>query len=721
MMSLIPSNRTALLPCLLLCLLLSAFHPQQQYLQLLPGVNADKDANIYPWGSNPNTHFKMYWKDAANIIQDLDNFQALYVQVHGCVWSECGVDNFDDDGENHDGDEDWYITRTRQFCANTAFSLYGIRKNNFKLVNTCSKGTYINSFFTYGGADTLARALDLSVNTKDSNRYAAATDDTYGGTSNSDCVAVDGDGRRALEHESEATLDQFHRALSDSSSDEDDDWDDEEAVDTSNVASTTMGCAASATSKYNKFVVAGFEDDYCSGASFVETVNTLKSYNRALHKVSCTRIWDLGSYNRNQKNNGDDDAYAAADDDAANRRDLGEDDNYYKRTYNSVAERLLYHSWACDLSLYPNDCPDPYGLKRKYFNVMKAAANGQPITLAVMNAKLRKPIKVLTILFLITGCYLCCFAYWLRNRSYIVNHGGGVRGLWATVQRDIFAAHVAVQAKVQKARERHSEGRQQRREAEAGRDGKRRSGSSKKDRGLWAALFGSKSSKKKSSGKNGKKRRSGSKRGSSDRHLQRTPSGRSQGGGRDRDEWTDEDEASQYTEMSEDHKSQRSARSRQYTNANHSSTRTSKAAEAAFAAAAQFDLEQQAGGPGNGGDGGQPNSNSRHHHPSILPSSSSNLEGAGAPRSSRSRDRDRTQRPSSGKSRSRSHSQRRRQTNTGQVQGPPSSTRARGLEASPTRSPGGTSARRSHSRSGGGGGGGVGGGTSKSPERRVFV
>ena len=743
-------------------------------------THAYKDSNMYPWGSNPNTHFKMYWKDAANVLQDLDHFQALYVQVHGCVWSECaGADNFDDDGENHDGDEDWYQTRTTQFCANVAYSLYGIRKNNFKLVNTCSKGTYINSFFTYGGADTLVRALGLSPSTKDGNRYSAVDDDAYGGTSNRDCGAGEHNGRFLQDVVIGSKSRQRDRHLSGSGSqDEDDsDWDNEDQVDTSSVVSTSMGCAVSATSKYNKFVMAGFDDDYCSGSHFVETINSLKSYNKALHKVSCTRIWDLGSYNRNQRNSGgnndddgggNDDAYAAANDDAVRKlvahsqvsteqdltmeedRQLNENNNNddgngsYKRTYNSVAEQLLYHSWACDLSLYPNQCPDPYGLKRKYFNVMKAAANGQPITFAVWNAKLRKPIKILTWLFWLTGMYLCCFAYWLRNKSYIANHGGGGRGLWATVQRDLFAIHVAVQQKVQKARDRHFHGSSSRRsksgDGRDGRDGKRRS-SSKKDRGLWATLFGKNKKKKK------KKRRSNSQRGGvegegggshkrsleRERELKRTPSGRSQ-----REEWTDEEDASQYTEMTDEYQSQRSGRSSKNNKggANYSSSRTSKAAEAAFAAAAQFDLEQQGatGGlihPPSAAVVAAGHTGNSHHHPSILPTGSSNLEGgervgerrSSSERRSRSRSQRREHRAAqegsnnhsqsllntSGQSSSLQQSRSRSRSQSQRQQRRPS-----GMDPSPTRSPGGSSVRRSHGRRDSGR-------SSKSPEPRVFV
>lgn len=72
-------------------------------LLLLPLYSAEKDSNPYPYGNNPNNQFKMYWNDAANVLQDLSKFSALFIKYHGCVWSECHVDQYDDDGENRDG------------------------------------------------------------------------------------------------------------------------------------------------------------------------------------------------------------------------------------------------------------------------------------------------------------------------------------------------------------------------------------------------------------------------------------------------------------------------------------------------------------------------------------------------------------------------------------------------------------------------------------------
>lgn len=52
-------------------------------------VVAEKDGDYYlPGFNNPNTKNEMYWKDSINVLQDLDQFDALYVTYHGCVWSK---------------------------------------------------------------------------------------------------------------------------------------------------------------------------------------------------------------------------------------------------------------------------------------------------------------------------------------------------------------------------------------------------------------------------------------------------------------------------------------------------------------------------------------------------------------------------------------------------------------------------------------------------------
>lgn len=57
------------------------------FLLLATMATATKDANYYPGGtSNPNVNNPMYWNDAVNVLQDLKQFQALYIKFHSCVY-----------------------------------------------------------------------------------------------------------------------------------------------------------------------------------------------------------------------------------------------------------------------------------------------------------------------------------------------------------------------------------------------------------------------------------------------------------------------------------------------------------------------------------------------------------------------------------------------------------------------------------------------------------
>ena len=48
---------------------------------------AVQDSSYYPGFSNPNLDDSMYYKEAANVVQDLKSqeFDSLYIQYHGCV------------------------------------------------------------------------------------------------------------------------------------------------------------------------------------------------------------------------------------------------------------------------------------------------------------------------------------------------------------------------------------------------------------------------------------------------------------------------------------------------------------------------------------------------------------------------------------------------------------------------------------------------------------
>jgi hypothetical protein len=325
----------------------------------------------------------MYWHDAGNVLQDLDKFQALYVKYHGCVWSECSLDNYDDDGENRDGDEYWYQYRTLNFCANAAYSLYGQLKGRPpSLFGRCSKGTYINSFFTYGGADTLLRALDIST-TSVFDDYG--DDDNTNTHSNAVCYVAGGENNN-------------------------------------NAMSSTMGCT-----KDGKFVAAMFADDTCDGNYFVENIDSMTSYNRKANGIGCKQIWNLSrdgknydfskNYRRRQLNN--------------NNNNQKDDDGY---TYvpKSAAEALFMNSWACSSEMYGKYCPDPYGLKAKYDDVLYAVSSGRSAQSAILYYKLKTPLSILTWLFTIGAVTLWSAAYFLQNRELI-----RAKGLFPVLLEDL--------------------------------------------------------------------------------------------------------------------------------------------------------------------------------------------------------------------------------------------------------------------------------------------
>ena len=49
-------------------------------------VTAERYTNYNVGGSNPNLDNPMYWSDAVNVLQDLKQFQALYIKFHSCVY-----------------------------------------------------------------------------------------------------------------------------------------------------------------------------------------------------------------------------------------------------------------------------------------------------------------------------------------------------------------------------------------------------------------------------------------------------------------------------------------------------------------------------------------------------------------------------------------------------------------------------------------------------------
>mmetsp|Transcript_20584 Transcript_20584/g.51195 ORF Transcript_20584/g.51195 Transcript_20584/m.51195 type:complete len:456 (+) Transcript_20584:63-1430(+) len=336
--------------------------------------------------------------DANDIIADIDTYATLWIKPHACVWSECAVDDTDDGytGDNRDGDEQWYQYRTQNFCANAAYSLYGVKKADMLIpsFSGCSRGHFINSFFTYGGADTLLNAVDLTPVTYS---YNGNGDDNYGDddgySQNAQCQAIDyqtddyaGDDNGA---------DNEDRKLSESGD--------------GDGYGGTLGCDAD-----GKYVFAAFASESCDGNYFAGIVDDFRDYNKQHRSIGCHKI-------------------------------------YGRFTSSDNVVALLSNSWSCDMRLYPNGCPDPYGKKEKYDFAVRTISHGGNPYLAYKNMVLRTPIHVISWIFLVFTVLIVIVTYLLKNEFRAKAKGGknfvgysrclleditlGVRGIGQSISR----------------------------------------------------------------------------------------------------------------------------------------------------------------------------------------------------------------------------------------------------------------------------------------------
>jgi hypothetical protein len=54
-----------------------------------------------------------FWTDSVDVLDALDEYEKLWIKPHGCVWSECAINDADDEvmGDYRDGDSQWYQVR----------------------------------------------------------------------------------------------------------------------------------------------------------------------------------------------------------------------------------------------------------------------------------------------------------------------------------------------------------------------------------------------------------------------------------------------------------------------------------------------------------------------------------------------------------------------------------------------------------------------------------
>mmetsp|Transcript_17564 Transcript_17564/g.38381 ORF Transcript_17564/g.38381 Transcript_17564/m.38381 type:complete len:232 (+) Transcript_17564:241-936(+) len=86
---------------------------------------------------------------------------------------------------------------------------------------------------------------------------------------------------------------------------------------------------------------------------------------------------------------------------------------------------LLSNSWSCDLRLYPNGCPDPFGEKKNYDFAIRTVARGGNPQLAYRNMMLKLPIRIISwILFAVT-LLIFLLAYIVENETRAIESKGG--------------------------------------------------------------------------------------------------------------------------------------------------------------------------------------------------------------------------------------------------------------------------------------------------------
>jgi hypothetical protein len=216
-----------------LLLLLSPF-------ALLGSTQAAKDGAYYrPGSGNPNIYEKMYWKDADNVLQDLDQFSSLYVEFHHCAWTWT---RSDEDADNDVDENDyWYMGSVPPFGANVAFSLYGALKG--ESFAGCSSNTFINSFYTSSGFTDFVYAMQ------------------YAGVS------------------------QFS------------------ATDFSAYSSECGGGYGVGCDYTNGFAVHTYSSDECNPADYTGYSDSMSSFNQAMEAVQCVPIYNSGTSNSNSYSN----------------------------------------------------------------------------------------------------------------------------------------------------------------------------------------------------------------------------------------------------------------------------------------------------------------------------------------------------------------------------------------------------------------------------------
>jgi len=289
-------------------------------------ISAVKDDEYYRAGmGNPNVDLPMYWADAHNVLEDLDQFSYLYIEYHNCAWAQNQPEYAEQESGSGDENDYWYMGATPDYAANVAFSLYGsLTGESF---SGCNSGTFINSFTTNQGFEVFAAAI----------YYAGSTATDYSQSYTSECQGGSGV-----------------------------------------VCDYKVG-----------FGYASFSTNTCDPSYVTSVADSMGYMNSAFQASQCVKIYDAStaSYdNYNNRNLKEQESKDSKNKDKVENSDKDRNlqDNYgygygdeygynsYQNNYYNYAGTalsILYYSNACFIQNYwapDGGCPDPHGILQEY-------------------------------------------------------------------------------------------------------------------------------------------------------------------------------------------------------------------------------------------------------------------------------------------------------------------------------------------------------------------
>jgi hypothetical protein len=262
--------------------------------------------------------------DAAAVMDNLLNYSKLYVTYQNCAWSPYTANNNNNACGN--GGDYWYMGLTECFRSNVAYSLYGVLKDQED--TGCNKKTFINSFFTTSGIDSFTSYMTTAGIT-----FSADADGAY---VTSACT-VDNSNNNNGQNQDDGSSSTGNNVKI-------------------NAMSTSYGVGCADKSK--GFEMKKYGGAYCDEREVREVTDAMDTFNSEMSGVQCIAIYDAAAEadNNNQNNNG------------------------------GSASDILAYSEACNVMLFPDQCPDPYGK-------LRSASRASAHTMSVNSHPRREMVK----------------------------------------------------------------------------------------------------------------------------------------------------------------------------------------------------------------------------------------------------------------------------------------------------------------------------------------